>query len=116
MNNIVKNGEWIEVGKVDDIPQLGSRVVKRAEGDIAVFRNSDNEVFALLNRCPHKGGPLSEGIVYGKTVTCPMHNWCIELHNGEAVAPDEGCAPTYPVKIEGDKVFISMQPGGGCDK
>jgi len=116
MNNIVKNGEWIEVGKVDDIPRLGSRVVKRAEGDIAVFRNSENEVFALLNRCPHKGGPLSEGIVYGKTVTCPMHNWCIELINGEAVAPDEGCAPTYPVKIEGDKVFISMQPDGGCDK
>lgn len=117
MNAVVSDStDWIEVGKIDDIPRLGSRVVKRAEGDIAVFRNSEDEIFALLNRCPHKGGPLSEGIVYGKTVTCPMHNWCIGLNNGEAVAPDEGCAPTYPVKIEGNTVFLSMQPIDGCDK
>ena len=69
MNDMTEKAEWIEVGKVEEIPQLGSRVVKRAEGDIAVFRNSEDEVFALLNRCPNKGGPLSEGIVYGKTVT-----------------------------------------------
>jgi nitrite reductase (NADH) small subunit len=109
------NADWIEVGKIDDIPQLGSRVVKRAEGDIAVFRNSENEIFALLNRCPHKGGPLSEGIVYGKTVTCPMHNWCLGLNNGEAVAPDEGCAPTFPIKIEGEKIFLSLQQSNECD-
>ncbi len=116
MNAVVSEStDWIEVGKVDDIPRLGSRVVKREEGDIAVFRNSEDEIFALLNRCPHKGGPLSEGIVYGKTVTCPMHNWCIGLNNGEAVAPDEGCAPRFPVKIEGSTVFLSMQPIDGCD-
>jgi len=116
MNAVVsESNDWLEVGKIEDIPKLGSRVVKRAEGDIAIFRNSDNEVFALLNRCPHKGGPLSEGIVYGKTVTCPMHSWCLGLHNGEAVAPDEGCAPTYPIKIEGDKVFLSLQQSNECD-
>ena len=114
MNDYTDAVEGIEVGKVDDIPQLGSRVLKRAEGDIAVFRNSENQVFALLNRCPHKGGPLSEGIVYGKTVTCPLHNWCIELHNGEAIAPDEGCAPSYPVKIEGNNVFLSLQQSNEC--
>jgi nitrite reductase [NAD(P)H] small subunit len=116
MNAVVSEStDWIEVGKVDDIPRLGSRVVKREEGDIAVFRNSEDEIFALLNRCPHKGGPLSEGIVYGKTVTCPMHNWCIGLNNGEAIAPDEGCAPRFPVKIEESTVFLSMQPIDGCD-
>ena len=114
MNDVVENGEWVVVGSLDDIPKLGSRLIKRAEGNIAVFRNSDDEVFALLNRCPHKGGPLSEGIVYGKTVTCPMHNWCIGLNNGEAVAPDEGCAPTYPVKIEGETVYLSLQQSNSC--
>ena len=116
MSDAADSVEWIEVGEVEDIPKLGSRLVKRAEGDIAVFRNAEDEIFALLNRCPHKGGPLSEGIIYGKTVTCPLHNWCIGLNNGEAVAPDEGCAPTYPVKIEGRKVFLSMQPDNDCDK
>ncbi|HEC26335.1 MAG TPA: nitrite reductase small subunit NirD [Gammaproteobacteria bacterium] len=116
MNAVVsESNDWLEIGKIEDIPKLGSRVVKRAEGDIAIFRNSDNEVFALLNRCPHKGGPLSEGIVYGKTVTCPMHNWCLGLNNGEAVAPDEGCAPTYPIKIEGEKVFLSLQQQNDCE-
>ena len=111
MNAVLSGSEsWVEVGKVDDIPELGSRVVRRDDGDIAVFRNADNEVFALLNRCPHKGGPLSEGIVYGQTVTCPLHNWCIGLNNGEAVAPDEGCVPRYPVKVEGEMVYLSLQP------
>jgi len=111
MNAVVSETEgWVEVGKIDDIPELGSRVVKHSEGDIAVFRNADNEVFALLNRCPHKGGPLSEGIVYGKTVTCPLHNWCIGLNSGEVVAPDEGCVPSFPVKLEGDVVYLSLTP------
>ena len=108
--------DWVEIGKIEDIPKLGSRVVKRAEGDIAVFRNSEDEVFALLNRCPHKGGPLSEGIVYGKTVTCPLHNWCIGLHNGEAVAPDEGCAPSFPVMLDGDRGLLSLQSQNDCKK
>jgi len=68
------HNDWIEVGRLEDIPRLGARVIKRPEGDIAVFRTRDDEVFALLNRCPHKGGPLSEGIVYGRTVACPLHN------------------------------------------
>jgi len=101
--------EWFEVGRVDDIPRLGSRVVRRPDGDIAVFRNAEDEIFALLNRCPHKGGPLSEGIIHGRTVTCPMHNWCIGLHDGEAVAPDEGCTPTYPVRVDNGMVYLSLK-------
>lgn len=110
MSSAVENAAWIEVGAVDDIPRLGARVVHREGGDIAVFRNGEDEVFALLNRCPHKGGPLSEGIVYGKTVACPLHNWCLDLHSGQARAPDEGCAQSFPVRVDGGRVWLSPNP------
>ena len=100
--------EWIEVGRVDDIPPLGARVVRTGAGDVAVFRNSADEIFALRDKCPHKGGPLSQGIVYGRTVTCPLHNWCLHLDSGQAVAPDEGCAASFPVKVEGGTIFLSL--------
>lgn len=108
--------DWIEVGRLEDIPQLGARVVRHGDEEIAVFRNSEDEVFALLNRCPHKGGPLAEGIVHGKRVTCPLHNWNIELDCGAVVAPDEGCVPSYPVKLEDGKVLLSLNPSerGEC--
>ncbi len=100
--------DWIEVGSVEDIPKLGARVVNTAEGDIGIFRTSDDSIFALRDSCPHSGGPLSQGIVHDHKVTCPLHNWNIELATGEAVAPDEGCAATYPVKVEDGKVFLSL--------
>jgi nitrite reductase (NADH) small subunit len=101
---------WIEVGKLDDIPPLGSRVVRTAHGDIAVFRAADDAVFALRDHCPHRGGPLSQGIVYGRTVACPLHNWCIDLNNGQALAPDEGCTPYYPVRIEREVIYLLLRP------
>jgi len=104
--------DWIDVGQIADIPRLGARVVQRPEGDIAVFRNAQDEVFALLNRCPHKGGPLSEGIVYGRTVACPLHNWCLDLDSGQVVAPDEGRVPSFPVRIEQGRVLLGF-PGTG---
>ena len=81
---------WKPICALEDIPRLGSRVVKSAGGDIAVFRTADDEVFALLDRCPHKGGPLSQGIVFGESVACPLHNWTIGLADGCAKAPDVG--------------------------
>jgi nitrite reductase (NADH) small subunit len=101
--------EWIEVGRVEDIPRLGARVVKTETGNIGVFRTADDEIFALRDECPHHGGPLSQGIVHGHTVTCPLHNWNIELATGQAVAPDEGCAARYPVRVEDGVVAISLQ-------
>ena len=101
--------EFIEVGTLQDIPPLGSRIIKSAEGDIALFRTGNDDVFALTNRCPHKGGPLSEGIVHGNKVTCPLHNWVIELDTGNAVAPDEGCAGHYAVRMDGDTIFLGMK-------
>ena len=108
-----KTEGWIEIGSLDDIPRQGARVVKCADGDIAVFRTLDDAVFALRDRCPHKGGQLSQGIVYGNKVACPLHDWKINLDTGLAVAPDEGCAARFPVRVDGGKVFLSLVPGEG---
>lgn len=99
---------WLAICPVTDIPQLGSRVVKRAEGDVAVFRTTDDRVFALRDECPHKKGPLSQGIVYGDHVACPLHNWQISLDTGIAKEPDEGCTARFPTKIENGMVFLQV--------
>ena len=106
--------EWIEIGTLADIPKQGARVVRHRDGDIAVFRTADDELFALRDRCPHKGGPLSQGIVYGNKVACPLHDWKINLDTGLAVAPDEGCAARFPVKLEAGRVWLSLAPDEGC--
>ncbi|GKT01728.1 nitrite reductase small subunit NirD [Acidovorax sp. SUPP3434] len=99
--------DWKYICRVEDIPVLGSRRVARPQGlDVAVFRNGADGVFALLDRCPHKGGPLSQGIVFGTSVACPLHNWTIGLCDGQASAPDEGCTPKFAVKVEGGEVFL----------
>jgi nitrite reductase (NADH) small subunit len=98
---------WVAVCRVDDIPVLGARRVARDRGlDVAVFRNADDKVFALLDRCPHQGGPLSQGIVYGEAVACPLHNWSIGLADGCARTPDEGCTPSFACKVEGRSVQL----------
>jgi nitrite reductase (NADH) small subunit len=101
--------EWIKIGALADIPMLGARVARSAvHGDIAVFRNADDEVFALRDKCPHKGGPLSQGIVFGRRVACPLHGWNIQLDDGCAVSPDEGCAGSFPVKVEEGVVYLQV--------
>jgi nitrite reductase (NADH) small subunit len=104
----VLSEKWVEVGNLNEIPRLGSRVVRTATEEIAIFRAADDSVFALSNRCPHKQGPLSEGILHGHRVTCPLHNWMIELESGEAVAPDVGCAKSYPVRLEGEMILLAI--------
>ena len=90
---------WLRVGALQDVPVLGSRVIETPNGNIAVFRNRRDEIFALHDECPHKKGPLSQGIVHDTRVTCPLHNWVIQLEDGNAVAPDVGCVRTYPVRL-----------------
>ncbi len=102
--------DWIDVGAVEDVPVLGSRVVQAPGGNIAMFKAADGTLFALRDRCPHKGGPLSQGIVHGHSVTCPLHNWVIDLQSGEAAAPDIGCARRFAVKVEDGRVLLSV-PG-----
>jgi len=100
--------DWTLVCGIDDIPVLGSRCVARPGGmDVAVFRNAENQVFALLDRCPHKGGPLSQGIVFGTSVACPLHNWTIGLDDGCAMSPDEGCTPRFSVKVDDGRVYLN---------
>ena len=97
---------WLEVGDLEEIPRLGARVVRTAFGDIAVFRTAGDEVFALRDRCPHKGGPLSQGIVYDKRVACPLHNWVISLETGQAQGADKGSVATYPVDLAQGRILL----------
>jgi nitrite reductase (NADH) small subunit len=99
---------WMQVGKLDDIPRQGSRVVNTPGGEVAVFRSLDDQVFALENRCPHRGGPLAQGIVHGARVTCPLHSWVIDLANGTAVAPDVGCARKHDIKVEEGRLLLRL--------
>jgi nitrite reductase (NADH) small subunit len=99
--------DWKVICRVDDIPALGSRRVARPAGaNVAVFRNDRDQVFALLDRCPHKGGPLSQGIVFGTSVACPMHNWTIELQDGCARAPDQGCVQKFSCEVQDGQVLL----------
>ena len=97
---------WTDIGALTDIPLRGARIVKTPAGCIAVFRTDEAEVFATSNKCAHKGGPLAEGIVHGKQVTCPLHNWVYSLETGEAQGADEGSIATYPVKIEDGRLLL----------
>ncbi|MDE2367723.1 MAG: nitrite reductase small subunit NirD [Burkholderiales bacterium] len=98
---------WITVCRVDDIPLLGSRRVARERGiAVALFRTAGDRVHALLDRCPHKAGPLSQGIVFGEGVACPLHNWTIGLADGRAREPDSGCTPTFACRVEGGAVML----------
>ncbi|MEG3640996.1 nitrite reductase small subunit NirD [Magnetococcus sp. PR-3] len=102
---------WHRIGRLNDIPQQGARVVKtEAYGEIAIFRTLKDEIHALANTCPHKKGPLAQGIVHGAKVTCPLHNWTFDLSTGGTVGPDEGCAGHFPTKMEGDELFLKLEP------
>lgn len=102
--------EWKAVCRVDDIPVLGARrLPRKLGGDVAIFRNAEDKVFALLDRCPHKGGPLSQGIVFGESVACPMHNWTIGLADGCARTPDEGCTPRFSIQVVDGVVLVDLE-------
>jgi nitrite reductase (NADH) small subunit len=100
--------QWTAIGSLSDIPQRGARCVDTPRGRIAVFRTGDDRVFAIDDRCPHKGGPLSQGIVHGASVTCPLHNWVISLESGSAQGADKGCVRTIPVKIEDGVLYLAL--------
>jgi len=113
MNTSTPAQEWTAICHIDDIPRLGSRRIQRRDGEaIAVFRAADDHVFAMVDRCPHKGGPLSAGLVHGHAVTCPLHGWTIGLDNGRAHAPDEGCAHTIGARVESGRVYLDLAGKG----
>ena len=99
----MNTNDWVAICRVEDIPLMGSRRVARGQGaPVALFRTAEEgpqAVHALLDRCPHKGGPLSQGIVMGHGVACPLHNWTIRFEDGCAQAPDEGRTPRFALRI-----------------
>ncbi|MTH99836.1 nitrite reductase small subunit NirD [Roseibium sp. RKSG952] len=99
---------WIEVGMLQEIPREGARCVRKGDMTIAVFRTADDDVFALEDKCPHKNGPLSQGIVHGGCVTCPLHNWVISLKTGAAQGADEGQTQAFPVRLDQGRIFIDL--------
>jgi len=108
MNGDKNMNNWTDVVALEDIPRLGSRVLKTDSVSIALIRTSGDEVFAIKDECPHKKGPLSQGMVHGTTVTCPLHNWKIDLTSGEAIGPDQGCTNTYPAKVQNGRVLLNL--------
>lgn len=106
MNANIRN--WVEIGTLQDIPRDGARCVKNGDMTIAVFRTAEDDVYALEDKCPHKNGPLSQGIVHGGCVTCPLHNWVISLETGSAQGADEGQAQAFPVRLEDGRILIDL--------
>ena len=99
---------WFDIGTIDDIPLRGARCVKTPQGKIGVFRTHDDRIFAIEDHCPHKGGPLTQGIVHGAAVTCPLHNWVFSLETGKALGADEGAVKTIPVRVEDGRIAIGL--------
>lgn len=99
---------WTTIGSIDDIPRRGARCVATPQGKIAVFRTAGDQFHAIDDHCPHKGGPLSQGIVHGAAVTCPLHNWVISLETGKALGADEGSVRTIPIRVENGALLIAL--------
>lgn len=102
---------WVQVGRIEDIPSRGARCVETPLGRIGVFRTGDDQIYALEDHCPHKQGPLSQGIVHDASVTCPLHNWVISLETGNVVGPDEGQVKTIPVRIDDGIIELGLETG-----
>jgi nitrite reductase (NADH) small subunit len=105
---------WTPIGSITDIPRHGARCVETPQGKIAIFRTMEDRIFAIDDHCPHRGGPLSQGIVHGTAVTCPLHSWVISLETGKALGADEGTVRTIPVKVEGQQIFIALTAEADC--
>jgi nitrite reductase (NADH) small subunit len=101
-------GNWVAIGTLSDIPIRGARCVKNGDMSIAVFRTADDKVFAIEDKCPHKNGPLSQGIVHDGCVTCPLHNWVISLETGKAQGADEGETRTFPIRLDGQTILLGL--------
>lgn len=106
MSAVTRN--WVAIGTIDDIPRRGARCIRAGDVTIAVFRTADDRIFALQDKCPHRNGPLSQGIVHDGCVTCPLHNWVISLETGLAQGADEGAVRTFPLKRDGERILIDL--------
>lgn len=100
-------GDWLDIGSTDQIAPGNARTLPVVDGEeIAVFHTLSGQFYALVNKCPHKSGPLSQGIVHGNVVACPLHNWQISLKTGEALGEDKGCVPTIPLRVDAGRIYL----------
>lgn len=100
--------QWVDVCALEDIPVRGARRLSWKQQELGVFRTSAHEVYVIDNKCPHKQGPLTEGIVHDTGVTCPLHNFVIDLPSGRARGADEGCVKTFPVEVRDGRVIVDV--------
>ncbi|MEO5339912.1 MAG: nitrite reductase small subunit NirD [Magnetococcus sp. MYC-9] len=106
--------DWHCVGNLEDLTPLEGRVVRvEGLGDLALFRTADEQLYALTDRCPHRGGPLSAGMVHGHKVTCPLHGWTLDLETGQVLGPDQGCVERYPVRLQGGQIYLQLEASPG---
>lgn len=103
-----KAAKWYKITEIENIPFMGSRKVEIGEIEIAIFKTRDGSIFAINNICPHKKGKLSEGLVHEKQVTCPLHNWEIDLKTGEALGNDSGCTGVYETRIKEGILYLNL--------
>ncbi|SMF29967.1 nitrite reductase small subunit NirD [Pseudobacteriovorax antillogorgiicola] len=101
--------KYLKVASLDDIPRQGGRGFLCGAYSIALVRTIDDQLFAIENSCPHRKGPLADGIVHGTKVTCPLHNWVFDLKNGHAEFPDEGQVKCFPIKIEHNDIYVRVE-------
>ena len=116
MNAPFKHMTWVRIGELSDIPVRGARCVVTPMGKIGVFRTAENDVYAIEDHCPHKGGPLTQGIVHGASVTCPLHNWVIDLETGKALGADNGQVKTLPIRLNGTVIELGLDPAMLVDR
>ena len=103
----VSQSDWLDIGPTAQIdPGMAATLPVDGGEEIAVFHTIGGEFYALINKCPHKQGPLSQGIVHGDSVSCPLHNWKISLKSGKALGDDEGCTPTIPLKVDAGRLYL----------
>lgn len=101
---------WIDAGPIDAIPCPGARQLRTGDLTLAIVRTSSDTLYAIADACPHRGGPLSQGMVYGERLQCPMHGLVIDLISGNAVAPDHGSTATYPVRLSEGRIQVGLTP------
>lgn len=102
--------DWIDAGPLTAIPCPGARQLRTEQITLAIVRTSSDTIYAIADACPHRGGPLSQGMVYGERLQCPMHGLVIDLVSGAAIAPDHGSTATYPVRINNGHILVGLTP------
>jgi nitrite reductase (NADH) small subunit len=106
-NSGVKVSNWVKVCAAEDIPPFEGRRTKIEGFYVGVFHTEEG-FYAIGDICPHLGGPLSDGILAGTEVSCPLHNRRVALKSGEVVNDDLSCVPAFPVEVRNGTIYVDV--------